>query len=328
MKQNNSVTYYLLTLLLLLTSAQNVSAREFAVESFRLLTNDVSAFVNPVRDLNDDDCGLIKVLASEDFAFSTPLGIVKRIDKIGEIWLYVPDGSKKITIKHPQWGVLRDYLFPERVKGLLTYELVIKEPVKPVNVQSVPEPIVTTIRDTLVVTRIDTLVVRPVKKYVPLQFDGLVTASYGGRTKTLSGGLMLALMKRHGGFIHLSTDFGHIGSTIGECSKTGFIDGAMRLYSGRSRHSAFMVNAGAIHRLSERVALFEGLGYACNTLAWQLAGSEGGGYVKNTGYSIRGLSFEAGVMISYKRLRFSAAVKSIKGTDWFGSLGVGVRIGK
>ena len=43
--------------------------------------------------------------------FSTPLGIVKRIDKVGEIWLYVPRGTRKITIKHPQLGVLRDYAF-------------------------------------------------------------------------------------------------------------------------------------------------------------------------------------------------------------------------
>ena len=51
------------------------------------MPNDVSAFITPVRDLNDEPCALVKVEAPSDFAFSTPLGIVSRKDKVGEIWL-------------------------------------------------------------------------------------------------------------------------------------------------------------------------------------------------------------------------------------------------
>lgn len=65
------------------------------------MPNDVSAFITPVRDLNDEPCALVKVEAPSDFAFSTPLGIVSRKDKVGEIWLYLPKGSKLLTIKHP-----------------------------------------------------------------------------------------------------------------------------------------------------------------------------------------------------------------------------------
>ena len=93
-------------------------AQEFSVESFRQLPNDVSAFINVVYDLNDDACALVKVVAPSDFAFSTPLGIVKRKDEVGEIWLYIPKGSRMLTLKHPEWGVLRDYKF-EKVSPLL-----------------------------------------------------------------------------------------------------------------------------------------------------------------------------------------------------------------
>lgn len=86
----------------------SVQAQEFSVAGFRLLPNDVSAFITPVRDLNDEPCALVKVEAPSDFAFSTPLGIVSRKDKVGEIWLYLPKGSKLLTIKHPEWGVLRE----------------------------------------------------------------------------------------------------------------------------------------------------------------------------------------------------------------------------
>ena len=77
-------------------------SQEFSVASFQVLPNDVSAFIHHVRDLNDEACALIKVEAPSDFAFSTPLGIVKRKDEVGEIWLYVPRGTKMLTLKHPQ----------------------------------------------------------------------------------------------------------------------------------------------------------------------------------------------------------------------------------
>lgn len=49
----------------------SVQAQEFSVAGFRLLPNDVSAFITPVRDLNDEPCALVKVEAPSDFAFST-----------------------------------------------------------------------------------------------------------------------------------------------------------------------------------------------------------------------------------------------------------------
>lgn len=41
----------------------SVQAQEFSVAGFRLLPNDVSAFITPVRDLNDEPCALVKVEA-------------------------------------------------------------------------------------------------------------------------------------------------------------------------------------------------------------------------------------------------------------------------
>ena len=153
---------------LFLTFAVPAGAQNFKVVSFGQLPSDVSAFISPVRDLNGDDCGLVKVLAPDDFAFSTPLGIVKRIDKVGEIWLYVPRGTRKITIKHPQLGVLRDYAFPSRLDSHMTYELTIGLPMSSEAVVEHLEPLITTVTDTLVVTRVDTVVVRPMKSRYPL----------------------------------------------------------------------------------------------------------------------------------------------------------------
>lgn len=100
----------------------------FSVESFRQLPTDVSAFIDAVRDLNDEACALLKVVAPADFAFSSPLGIVERRDKVGEIWLFLPKGTKSITLKHPQWGVLRDYAFGTKLESRMTYEMRLRLP--------------------------------------------------------------------------------------------------------------------------------------------------------------------------------------------------------
>ena len=124
-------------------------AQEFSVESFRQLPNDVSAFINVVYDLNDDACALVKVVAPSDFAFSTPLGIVKRKDEVGEIWLYIPKGSKMLTLKHPEWGVLRDYKFEKPLESHMSYELRL----------NLPMPQITEFHDTIETIKTDTITI-------------------------------------------------------------------------------------------------------------------------------------------------------------------------
>ena len=324
---NRCATYILLTLVMLLTCVPEITAQRFSVASFKPLPNDVSAFINPVKDLNDEDCGLIKVIASDDFVFSTPLGIVKRIDNIGEIWLYLPRGSKKITVKHAEWGVLRDYVFPSRIESHMTYELRIDQPVKAVEASN-STPVITTVRDTLVLTRVDTLVIQPTKKSLPLNFDVLATIGYGGKSQAILGGVMLMGLKHHGAFIHIATNFGKLGSTNGVCDKGGYIDEALPFYTGHKRRSAIIINGGVAHRLSGRVSIFEGIGYSDSSLAWELAPSEGGGFVKNSYYSSKGVSFEAGVLIALGQLSISASAVTIRGSEWFGSIGFGIKLGK
>ena len=74
----------------------SVQAQEFSVAGFRLLPNDVSAFITPVRDLNDEPCALVKVEAPSDFA-SPPRSESYREKikwaKSGSIFLKAPNCS-------------------------------------------------------------------------------------------------------------------------------------------------------------------------------------------------------------------------------------------
>ena len=308
--------------------AAPVMAQNFSVASFRDLPNDVSAFINPVRDLNDEDCALLKTVGPTDFVFSTPLGIVKREDKTGEIWLYLPHGSRKITIKHAEWGVLRDYEFPAKLESHKTYEMTLKYPQILPPVSSYGEATEGFARDTLVVTRVDTLIIKPIKKNVPLEFNLLANFGFGGKAPYSFGTLMLSLMKRHGGYLRISSLPSPTDDPIATCDRDGLVDGQERFYSGVTSKRLFMVSGGAIHRLSGKWTIFEGLGYGETSLDWQLAPSEGGGYVRNSWFSAKGVTAEAGVQFRWDCVVFAISVSTLKGTQWFGSIGAGFRFGK
>lgn len=299
-------------------------AQQFTVESFRELPNDVSGFITPVRDNNGDDCALLKVVAPEEFAFSTPLGIVKRIDKTGEIWLYLPGKSKRITLKHPQWGVMRDFHFTTPLVCHMSYELRIKGPQPSDRVREV----ITTVTDTLVLTRVDTLKIREQQPPVPLSIGIDATAAFGGALKATLAGVMLTVMRNHGVFVHALSNFIPPGKVTGNCDRTGMMGNNLPFYSGATRRSVAMANAGAAHRLGRRLTLYEGVGYGWSHLDWELAPSEGGGYVRNSDRSSQGMTFEAGCRLCLGRITAAISAITLQGREWFGAIGIGCRFGK
>ena len=310
----------IVSFMLLLAGCLRLYAQEFSVESFRQLPNDVSAFISPVRDLNGDACALVKVMANSDFAFSSPLGIVERKDDVGEILLYLPQGSKKITIKHPVLGVLRDYKFPSPLEERMTYELKI----------SMPKPLVTVERDTVILTKtiIDTVAVNKPKVKLPVAFYAMLTSSF--HENGSSYGVMFAVMRRHGMFVHVRSDMRSVGETRLECNKDGYIGSSSikPYYTGDVRRSNYAITAGLIHRLWRNVCIFEGAGYGRTATAWKLAESEGGGYALNKGLTHAGVAGELGVVVAFGRLSVMASASTIAGKQWHGNIGVGIRLGK
>ena len=106
-----------------------LSAQNISVKSFRLLETDLTANTAGTmkRDQNNEVSALIKVVTTETgFAFDGGmLGIVGAEQRTGEIWVYVPQKSRKITLSHQKLGVLRDYYYPVPVEAGRTYEMVL-----------------------------------------------------------------------------------------------------------------------------------------------------------------------------------------------------------
>ena len=114
---------------MMLMGWMGLSAQGISVTSFKPLPNDLTANLagTQVKDQNGEVAALIKVVTTQTgFTFEGGMaGIVKTKQEVGEIWVYVPHGIQKITIKHPQLGVLRDYYFPCAIDEARTYEMVL-----------------------------------------------------------------------------------------------------------------------------------------------------------------------------------------------------------
>lgn len=106
-----------------------LSAQQLSVKSFRKLENDLSARGSEGRtDQNGDKCAIIKIVTTETgFVFEPDaLGMAGSVQKTGEVWLYVPYGAKRLTVNHPQLGVLRNYVYPKSIDQACVYELVLE----------------------------------------------------------------------------------------------------------------------------------------------------------------------------------------------------------
>lgn len=118
--------YFLLPLLVLFFFGLPVRAQDIQVSSFKTLDNDMDARIHHARnDLNGKKAAIIKIETTEHgFSFDVgSLGVLATEQKVGEIWLYVPAGVKKITIKHPNLGVLRDYFFDRPIREATVYAM-------------------------------------------------------------------------------------------------------------------------------------------------------------------------------------------------------------
>ena len=104
-----------------------MQAQSLAVQSFRVDESDLTANTagTIVMDQNGQKCALIKVETTQTgFSFDAgSLGVAKTEQKVGEIWVYVPEGVKRLTISHQQFGVLRDYDLGQTLKRAKTYIL-------------------------------------------------------------------------------------------------------------------------------------------------------------------------------------------------------------
>lgn len=101
--------------------AQNIS-----VASFEQRLQDLDANMQGTMklDQNGEVCAIIKVqTTATGLSFNVgSLGIIATEQKVGEVWVYVPHGIRRIKIFHQQFGNV-EYSIPIPVEAARTYEL-------------------------------------------------------------------------------------------------------------------------------------------------------------------------------------------------------------
>ena len=112
--------------LILLALTLSLAAQNISVASFNLDEKDLTANLagTSVEDQNGQKCALLRIQTTEKgFTFDVGVLGVQKVDdsKVGEIWVYVPAGVRRITIRHQQLGTLKDYAFPVNITAAKTY---------------------------------------------------------------------------------------------------------------------------------------------------------------------------------------------------------------
>ena len=118
----------LLSLFLLFVAISSTLAQELKIKTFKLASSDLTAQIQPRKDLNNKNCALIKVglgLQGAQFEGSI-MGNVE--NKTGEYWVYMPQGNRMLKVKHANYApvmvTFADYGV-EKLESNRTYELTI-----------------------------------------------------------------------------------------------------------------------------------------------------------------------------------------------------------
>ena len=151
----------------------------------------------------------------------------------------------------------------------------------------------------------------------------MVMPVMGFRTSQMSYGLMVAAMRRTGGYIKAKYSFSNTPSDDFECNDVGMSgeDGEVQWYTGKTEKSRLSVTGGIVQRLWKPFYLYTGVGYGTRTLVWETVGGKWG---KNKDHSLEGVEAEIGGILSAGPMVFSLGLQTNSFKYLEGNLGIGV----
>lgn len=103
-------------------ATMNATAQSFEVKDFEEHIWGTYARTHPVKDYQKGDlCAVIRFsVPTRGFKF-TGDGVMKQVNSAGEAIVYVPKGTERITIRHPEYGMIRDYKLPVAIAAGTEY---------------------------------------------------------------------------------------------------------------------------------------------------------------------------------------------------------------
>lgn len=126
MKRKKIITLLLICLAMMTSEMTFAQEKYLDITSFTELSKDMDARIQaPVEDQNGEKCALIKVVSNvKGLVFESPaMGIVKQEVNKGEIWVYIPAGSRGVTVLHDDYPPYRNYMYPVKIESATVYEM-------------------------------------------------------------------------------------------------------------------------------------------------------------------------------------------------------------
>lgn len=109
--------------LLLIVAANGVKAQEIEIKKFERNYTSLIASVNPVNDNTGEACAVIRFLGKDaNFIIEPNMGMMKLETMTNEIRIWVPKGTKRLTIRREGVLPLIGYEIPVTIESKATYE--------------------------------------------------------------------------------------------------------------------------------------------------------------------------------------------------------------
>lgn len=112
-----------LMVLILTFSLQANAQKKIQVTKFERNVTSLIGSMNQVEDNTGEACAVLRVRMPDDiFEIEPNLGIVKKETKTGELLLWIPVGTKRLTVRHYGVMPLAGYEIPVRLEPKVTYD--------------------------------------------------------------------------------------------------------------------------------------------------------------------------------------------------------------
>lgn len=114
----------LMILLLMIVAAGQLRAQDIQISRFERNYTSLIASVNPVYDNTGEACAVLRFYVREkDFIIEPNLGMMKQEVLPGEIRIWVPKGTKRLTVRKQDWMPLTGYEIPVVIEPKVTYDV-------------------------------------------------------------------------------------------------------------------------------------------------------------------------------------------------------------
>ncbi len=284
---------------------------DFYVQSFKKLEWDLDARSNyPMLDQNNRKAALIKVVIPDSgFDFDVGImGVVGVKQEVGEIWVYVPEGVRKMTIRHKGYGIIRDYEFGCPIESASVYELVLHVP------RHQESRVI--VRDSIVYVPTPVNVVTPRER----KRLGISVLAVGSVPDPSFGAMAVWNPKRLGAYLKATgnlkpSNYSYI------CHEDGTTDNGYIWTSGNGHISKMTVTVGGIFKCLDWLSVSAGAGYGERVLLWR---DTKGSFAKVGEASEQGIAAELGAIFHFGRLTAYTGVSTIAFKRIYPEVGVGL----